>query len=89
MIAMYTCGQSTTKVMHWCIKHKLDGVVTDHIPKFLEISENSAEENSYRWSLKPLYELLRYNFWVFIFGIVFRQRYRTCFKTQPIKEKTK
>ncbi|KAI9654279.1 MAG: hypothetical protein M1831_005444 [Alyxoria varia] len=79
--SVYCWTVNDKKSMDWCVKNKLEGVVTDDIPSFLSFCETYNEEASHQWPRKLLLWLLYFNFWIFIFGIAFRQRYGSCIKT--------
>lgn len=69
---------SDEKNMDWCIRREVDGIVTDNIPKFLEMCQTFEEERRYRWPVKLLLGFIYFNFWVYLFSLLFRRRYGTC-----------
>lgn len=64
--------------MDWCIRQGVDGVVTDDIPKFVEMCEGFDEGRRYAWSLAMIRGFLFFNFWVFLFTTVWLRRYGVC-----------
>ena len=64
--------------MDWCIRRGVDGIVTDNVPKFLEMCETFKEEKRYRWPMKLLLGFAYFNVWVYLFSTVFGRRYGTC-----------
>ena len=74
--------------MDWCIRRELDGILTDNVPQALEMCETYKEKRRYRWSAKMVFGFTVLNFWIYLFGVVFRQRYGTCID-RPVERKKK
>lgn len=56
--------------MDWCIRRKLDGVVTDDPKKFLELQDQFAEsKRAPAWTVTQIRGLLwtNINIWIFAF----------------------
>ena len=68
--------------MDWCIRRGLDGILTDNVPQALAMCETYKEERTYRWPVKMLLGFIHLNFWIYLFGVVFRRRYGTCIDGQ-------
>lgn len=65
--------------MEWCIRQKLDGVITDDPAKFLKVCEEYQHEEKTVWmpfSLKACWELLRIWAWVTVAAFLYRKRFR-------------
>ena len=75
--------------MDWCIGRGMDGMITDNVPKALEMCETYGEKRRYYWSLNVLLGLVKLNFWIYLFGVVFRRRYGTCIDGRDEVDKTK
>ena len=75
--------------MDWCIRRGLDGIVTDDIPKLLEMCETFENERRYRWPVKMLLGFAYFNVWVYLFSAVFRRHYGTCIHKQVESDKHK
>ena len=67
----------------------MDGIITDNVPKFLELCEPYKEERKYRWSMNVLLGYIILNFWIYLFGVAFRQRHGTCIDRQSAIDKDK
>ena len=77
------------KNIDWCIRRGLDGIITDNLPKVLEMCETYGEGRRYYWSMNVLLGFIRLNFWIYLFGLVFRRRYGTCIARRDEADKTK
>lgn len=75
--------------MDWCIRRGMDGIITDNVPKFLEMCETYKEERRYRWSMNVLLGYIKLNFWIYLFGLAFRRRHGTCIDRQSAVDKDK
>jgi phosphatidylglycerol phospholipase C len=63
--------------MEWCIRRKLDGVITDDPKKFLEVCDQFDEYREEPWlsiSLRGYYDMIRVWLWVNIALILYRKR---------------
>ena len=69
---------NTEKSMDWCIRQGLDGVITDNIPQFLDMCRDFDQMREPRWPWKTLLGFTYFSFWIWVFGVVFRQRYGSC-----------
>ena len=72
---VYTWTVNTPKNMDWCITQCVDGVVTDDVPKFLEVCKMPEEKRKYPWQLKQLMGFAYFNMWIFIFMFVMARRH--------------
>lgn len=64
------------KNLDWCIRRKLDGVVTDDPKKFLELQDQFAESKQPpAWSATQIPNLLRINIIIWIFGFIFGRKH--------------
>lgn len=86
---VYSWTVNDEKVMDWCIRRGLDGVVTDDIPKFLETCKGFDVQRKPRWTLKMVLGFLYFNFWIYLFGTVFLRRYGTSLERRAGKDKDK
>ena len=77
------------KNIDWCIRHGLDGIITDNVPKALEMCETYRDEKRYYWSMNALLGLIRINFWIYLFGLIYRRRYGTCIERRGEADKAK
>ena len=77
------------KNIDWCIRREMDGLITDNVPKALEMCETYREERRYYWSMHMVLGLLKLNFWIYLFGFVFRRRYGTCINGRDEVDKSK
>ena len=85
---IYSWTVSDAKSIDWCIRREVDGVVTDDIPKFLEMCKTFQEGKKPRWPIKLLLGFIYFNFWVYLFSVIFCRQYGTCIERQ-IKQKVK
>ena len=72
------------KVIDWCIGQGVDGIITDDVPKALKLCETYQGKSRYSWSWKMGWGFLKLNFWLYLWGVVFRKRYGTCID-MPVK----
>lgn len=56
----------------------MDGIVTDDVPKLLEMCKTFKEERRCRWPVTLLLAFTYYNVWVYLFDVVFRRRSGSC-----------
>ncbi len=64
------------KNLDWCIRRKLDGVVTDDPKKFLELQDQFAESKQPpAWSATQIPNLLRINIIIWIFTFIFGRKH--------------
>ena len=77
--------------IEWCMERGLDGIITDEVPRVLEMCEKWSGEKEggrrsswgsyfdyYWWSnldMNTVLGLIRVNFWIWLWGVVFRRRY--------------
>lgn len=62
--------------MDWCIRKKLDGVITDDPEKFLDFCNNFDEAaKPMTWPLAALLNLIKTNIFIWLFGIVFWRKH--------------
>ena len=64
--------------INWAIRQNLDGILTDNVSEALEMSRSHKQEEEYSWLMKDLLEIIRLNFWFYLFGVVLRKRYGPC-----------
>ena len=86
---VYTWTVNDEKNMDWCIRRGVDGVITDNIPKFLEVCKGFDLEKKPGWSLKMVLGFAYFNFWIFLFSAVFMRRYGTCIDGKTVIDKSK
>lgn len=75
--------------IEWCIRQGLDGIITDNVPRALELCETLGEEKRYRWTAKVVIGRIIFNFWLYVFILIFRRRYGTCIEEQTKVDKNK
>ena len=63
------------KNMDWCIRRGLDGVITDNIPKLVEMCKTFEEKKKYRWPMKLLFRFIYFNIWIYLFGVIVSGRF--------------
>ena len=85
----YSWTVNDEKNMDWCIRRGLDGIVTDDIPKLLDMCALFQVEKKHRWQVKMLLGFTYFNFWVYLFSTGFRSRYGTCIDRLPEVDKNK
>lgn len=75
--------------IEWCIRRGLDGIITDEVPKALKLCETLGEERRHRWKAKVVIGRIIFNFWLYVFILLFRTRYGTCIEEQIKVDKDK
>ena len=75
---VYSWTVNDEKNMDWCIRRGMDGVVTDDVPKFLEMCRTFEEGKRYQWSVKMVLRFIISNIWVFIFNTIYLRWHGTC-----------
>ena len=61
--------------MLWCLRHGVDGVITDDVVKFLAVCKRfRGDEEQWIWPVKSLLGLFYFNFWIWLFGLVLSRR---------------
>ena len=75
--------------IEWCIRQGLDGIITDNVLRALELCETLGEERRYRWTAKVVIGRIIFNFWLYVFVLLFRRRYGTCIDKQTKIDKNK
>jgi hypothetical protein len=73
--AVYTWTVNEESRMRWGIRHGLDGVVTDDPKLFLEVRKGWHEGTRDGLRIKDVLDILRINFFAFIFEILFSIRF--------------
>lgn len=64
------------KNMDWCIRRKLDGVITDDPKAFLELQDQIAEgKRPPAWSASQMTNFLRINLLIWIFSFIFGRKH--------------
>lgn len=61
--------------MRWCIKHGLDGVITDDPRLFLEVRRGWHDGMSADVGIVGWLDVLRINLFALIFGVLFQWRF--------------
>lgn len=61
--------------MYWCIRHGLDGVITDDPQMFLDVCRNYRVEHEPPWATSRILSVIRINIFAFIFGLIFWLRH--------------
>lgn len=63
-------------MMRWCIKHDLDGVITDDPKRFLEVCDEWEQgKREIKIGRKEIFLTLWLHMMVMIFGVIFRWKY--------------
>lgn len=63
-------------MMRWCIKHELDGVITDDPKRYLEVCDDWEQgKRQINIGRKEFLLILWLHMMVIIFGVVFRWKY--------------
>ena len=77
---VYSWTVNDEKNMDWCIRREMDGIVTDDIPKLLEMCKTFKKEKKYSWlgSVKLLLGFAYFNIWLLLFGTAFNRHYGRC-----------
>ena len=74
---VYTWVANDRAKMEWCIRRKLDGVITEDPKTFLEVCEKFDEQDKETWpvlTLKGYYDMIRVWLWVTIAVMLFKRR---------------
>ena len=79
---IYSWTVNDEKTMDWCIRHELDGVITDNPAKFLDVCERFKEHEKPSWPVPLLLNFLRINFFAIIFTLIFWRKYGYGFDTK-------
>ena len=83
---IYSWAVSDLKNMDWCIRKGVDGVLTDRIPGILGLCESFEGDSKQPWPIKTVLIYVCFNFWVYLFGLIFRRRYGT-YLDNTVREK--
>ena len=72
---LYSWTVNHEKGMDWCIRHGMDGVITDDPVKFLETCEHFQEHKKPSWPLDLFMVLAQVNIFAFLFTLIFWTRH--------------
>lgn len=62
--------------MDWCIRKKLDGVITDDPKKYIQFRDAWDERKpALKWSWKVVMMYVKMNVFAMMFGLIFWRRY--------------
>lgn len=84
---VYAWTVNETKTMDWCIRHELDGVISDDPKKFLAVCKNFNDEKVPGWSFMLVFRLLRIALLVRIFGWLLAWKHGFSLSSEYVSEK--
>jgi len=72
---MYAWTVNDEKAMDWCIRRRVDGVITDDPAKFIKFRDGWSREREVKWSVRLVLGYVKMNAFMVLFAWLFWLRH--------------